>query len=332
MERDVIVVGAGVAGLACARLLARAGLSVVVVERSQGVGGRCATRRIFEGQPVDHGVAFLHGSDASFVAAVDEVDAPKLEGWPFRVEGRGVPCQPDTYTARDRRVAFADGISAFPKHLARGLEVQKGAAVAELEPGRVTLADGTSLRAPRIVLTQPVEQLEALLPDVPELRAARTLFGWLATVPCLTVIAAYAPSVAAPRFDVLYPDDGPLQVVLHDSSKRAAPAHRVLVLQAGARASEEWLELPPERWQALLLEAAAAKLGGWAATPEWAATHRWRHARFPTGAGLGGPLLVPLSEGRSLGVAGEALGPLGGVQGAFVSGEQLARRILGEAR
>jgi phytoene dehydrogenase-like protein len=49
-----VIVGAGIAGLACARELASCGREAVVLERSRGVGGRCATRRV-NGQPVDHG-------------------------------------------------------------------------------------------------------------------------------------------------------------------------------------------------------------------------------------------------------------------------------------
>ena len=53
-EADVVVVGAGVAGLQCARRLRDAGLQVVVLDKARGVGGRVATRRV-DGQPVDHG-------------------------------------------------------------------------------------------------------------------------------------------------------------------------------------------------------------------------------------------------------------------------------------
>ncbi len=306
----------------------RGGLRVVVLERSSGVGGRCATRRILEGQPVDHGVGFLHGSEPAFLAAIDETDTPKIEGWPFHVEGRGVPCQPDTYTARDRRVAFVDGVSSFPKHLARGLEVRKGVAVTRLEGDRVVLEDGQFLTAPHVVITLPVEQIEKLLPDLPELGAARALLSWLGMVPCLAVLAAYAHEGAPPRFDVLYPDEGPLQVILHDSSKRVRPTHRVLVLQASAGASRDWLTLAPDEWRARLLEEAGRCLGAWASAPHWAVAHRWRYARFPSGAGLGSPLVVRRPQGGSISLAGEAFGPHGGVQGAFLSGEHAARRLL----
>lgn len=42
-DADVLVVGAGLAGLACARTLERAGLSVIVVEAADEVGGRMRT-------------------------------------------------------------------------------------------------------------------------------------------------------------------------------------------------------------------------------------------------------------------------------------------------
>ncbi|MEW2303197.1 NAD(P)/FAD-dependent oxidoreductase [Streptomyces sp. NPDC006655] len=51
---DVVVVGAGVAGLACARDLAAAGLGVAVLEAGDGVGGRMRTDRL-DGFTVDRG-------------------------------------------------------------------------------------------------------------------------------------------------------------------------------------------------------------------------------------------------------------------------------------
>lgn len=52
----VVVVGAGIAGLMCARELAATGVDVVVVDKGRGVGGRMATRR-FGGAVFDHGAS-----------------------------------------------------------------------------------------------------------------------------------------------------------------------------------------------------------------------------------------------------------------------------------
>lgn len=55
---NVAVIGAGMAGLVCAQQLAMAGYTVVVVEKSRGLGGRVATRRL-HGTCADHGLRYL---------------------------------------------------------------------------------------------------------------------------------------------------------------------------------------------------------------------------------------------------------------------------------
>lgn len=57
-DRDVIVVGAGLAGLACARVLARAGVPFLILEASDGAGGRVRTD-IADGFRFDRGFQVL---------------------------------------------------------------------------------------------------------------------------------------------------------------------------------------------------------------------------------------------------------------------------------
>jgi monoamine oxidase len=61
---DVLVIGAGVAGLTAARELTRRGLSVTVVEARDRTGGRVHTIRDFSGHPVEGGAEFVHTVDA----------------------------------------------------------------------------------------------------------------------------------------------------------------------------------------------------------------------------------------------------------------------------
>jgi len=80
VQVDVLVVGAGAAGLAAAAELTRAGRSVLIVEARDRIGGRCHTRRL-PGipAPVELGAEFIHGRpEATFalmqkagIAAVD---------------------------------------------------------------------------------------------------------------------------------------------------------------------------------------------------------------------------------------------------------------------
>ncbi len=62
---DVVVMGAGMAGLTAARELSRTGLSVAVVEARDRVGGRVHSVRDFCGKPVEGGAEFVHGVGAA---------------------------------------------------------------------------------------------------------------------------------------------------------------------------------------------------------------------------------------------------------------------------
>jgi renalase len=352
-----IVVGAGVAGLACARALADAGRQVAVLERARGVGGRCVTRRI-EGQRVDFGVLFYHGHDPGFLAALDAVGgggATALAGWPRVVQGAGRPCQPEAFAPGERRLAFAEGSAAFPKHLARGLDVRAGVRVISfaIEGGavRLELEGGASEAAATVVLALAAEQVLALLhasaAAAPALDTARALLEMVRSQPCLAVVAGYPlgareagpgfgaaggpieTGVPAPGWDICYPEASRvLQLLAHDSAKRPSPAYRAMVYQAQPRWSRE--HFADEHWPEAMIAEAARLLGPWAAEPSFRHAHRWRHARTDLGAELAAPLFFELPGGARLGIAGELFSPGGGVEAAWLSGGRLARRILAE--
>ena len=74
---DVVVVGAGVAGLSAARALLDAGLSIAVVEAADRTGGRCVTDATIFDQPFDLGGSWLHSAAIDPLARLAEraVDA-----------------------------------------------------------------------------------------------------------------------------------------------------------------------------------------------------------------------------------------------------------------
>ena len=65
---DVAIVGAGAAGLAAARTAVDAGLTVLVLEAKDRVGGRTWTREILPGMPIDMGARWLHSADENPLA------------------------------------------------------------------------------------------------------------------------------------------------------------------------------------------------------------------------------------------------------------------------
>jgi monoamine oxidase len=64
MDADVLVIGAGAAGLAAARALADARRQTIVLEARDRIGGRVWTDRAFASIPVERGAEFIHGERA----------------------------------------------------------------------------------------------------------------------------------------------------------------------------------------------------------------------------------------------------------------------------
>jgi monoamine oxidase len=73
---DVVIIGAGVAGLTAARLLADAGLRVLVLEARDRVGGRIWTIHVPNGAPVELGAEFIRGRPP---AIFDLIRSAKLD-------------------------------------------------------------------------------------------------------------------------------------------------------------------------------------------------------------------------------------------------------------
>jgi len=69
-DADVIVVGAGIAGLAAARSLVDQGLKVIVVEARDRIGGRIWTNRAWPKLALDLGASWIHGVSGNPVAAL----------------------------------------------------------------------------------------------------------------------------------------------------------------------------------------------------------------------------------------------------------------------
>lgn len=170
---DAIVIGAGISGLAAATELAKAGCRTIVLEKSRGIGGRMATRRL--GAAVcDHGAQFFTVRTRAFGATVTEAEAagavrPWCDGF-SRVEAPGGALEP----AGDGHARWCGtrGMTDLPKRLAAGLpaglvEVRSGvraAAVAIADGGVMVMLEVKEGEAPvtlvarGLVLSCPVPQ------------------------------------------------------------------------------------------------------------------------------------------------------------------------------
>ena len=128
----IAVVGAGMAGLACANELVRADAKVTVFERSRGLGGRLATRR--QGDlAFDHGAQFITARSRPFLHYAEiAARAGGLAAWQPRI----------MEDARIWEAPIGDwwvgtpGMSALVRPLARNLDIRGGVTVQEMHPGQ----------------------------------------------------------------------------------------------------------------------------------------------------------------------------------------------------
>ena len=129
---DVVIVGAGAAGLAALRRLAAAGLSAVALEARTRVGGRAHTIRLQPDLPVDCGCGWLHSADVN--PLVDPIARAGFTidrtppAWERQSGNQGFPPQ-------DQR-AFAEAYDAFEQRLEAAARTGVDRPASEfLEPG-----------------------------------------------------------------------------------------------------------------------------------------------------------------------------------------------------
>jgi renalase len=121
--RRVAVVGAGIAGLTCARTLTDHGFAVTVFDKGRGPGGRTATRRVNPDLAFDHGAQYFTARDPNFVRSVGVwLERGVVAEWGGRIVKLQGGAAADT-TPQPRYVGVP-GMSAVAAHLAAGLAVQ----------------------------------------------------------------------------------------------------------------------------------------------------------------------------------------------------------------
>ena len=328
--RDVLVIGAGIAGLAAARALHRQGADVVVLEKSRGYGGRVASRTV-QGARIDHGAQFVTAREPRFRAQVDAW----LEDGTLRHWTTGIPTWTRDGGWREPssdahpRYASPGGMNALGKALAADLDVNREVLIAGVRADAggwlAETSSGRSWRARQLILSPPLPQTLALLRAVDIPSAQRTRLASVGYAPCHAVVAGFEGVTPPAWAAVRLPEDPDLALIAHDTSKRDASAAPVTVVLHGTPAfTRRTFEWPADEVVAALL-AAATPLLPWATTPAWTHHHRWRYAR-PERTLDGAALEV--CDG--LLVCGDAFGG-GRVEGAYLSGLAAAQRIADAA-
>jgi predicted NAD/FAD-dependent oxidoreductase len=321
----VAVIGAGISGAACARVLYRHGVRVRVFDKGRGPGGRACTRRV-SGFEFDHGAQYFTASDPVFERAVDDWRRRGLVApWPTAVHRvrRG---QHTSLGDQPRRFVAVPRMSALATALVEGLEVRQEVRVARTlqraHGWECTSATDEPLGPyDAVVIATPAPQAVPLLRDAPAL-AARA--AQVTMTPNWTLLLAFERPLPV-AFDAAFAEESPLSWMARNSSKPGRPpAPETWVVHASAGWSADHLELEPAGATTLLLEAFHEALGGEAPRPQWQTVHRWRYARAADNGSGPNSLYDPESR---VGVCGDWLATAR-VEGAFLSGAGLAEHML----
>ncbi len=306
MTKRVAIIGAGMAGLAAARLLREAGASCTVFDKSRGLGGRMATRRTGDFS-FDHGAQYFTARGPRFRALVEDWSAA----------GHAAPWYDDEI------FVGAPGMTAPARAMAAGLETVMGFEVKSLSRN----AQGWSVHAGEetyegftaVIVATPAPQTEPLLESgglsFPELASARY-------APCLALMLAF-DGEAAFQGESLRRESGPIAWIARNSSKPGRPeGQETFVVHASPDWSRTHIDETPETILEKLAPFALDLISA-PSTPIFATAHRWRFALVEQALGV--PCLWDAQAG--VGACGDyCLGPR--VEAAFDSGEAMARAVL----
>jgi hypothetical protein len=321
----IAVIGAGVAGLVCARTLSDCGYSATVFDKGRRPGGRVATRRA-PGIAFDHGAQYFTAEDDGFrawtnIARQTGVIAP-WDGNIVSLSNGTV----ETATDNRRRWLGVPGMSAVAQYLSAGLDIRCGHGIAEVVregAGWRLVSEDRSIvaNADLVVVAVPAPQAISLLTcsHVLASRAAAPIFA-----PCWAVMLGFDKQLPLP-FDGAFIDDSPLSWISRNRSKPGRTDREAWVLHASPTWSREHLEADHQTVSEELQRAFWLAAGHKTPQPAYGAVHRWRYGRVETPVGEA----CLFDPDLRIGACGDwCLG--GKIEAAFASGRAMADRIVAD--
>ena len=313
-----IVVGAGVAGMVAARLHEDHGVRVITLEKSRGLGGRLATRRI-EDATFDHGGQYFTVCDPRFGQLVENWQAAGVVRHWRRGAIEGKPEPAWLYGSK--------GMTGIAKHLAKDLDVRRGKGVCKLwltkNRWKVKTHEGVELTTQAVILTPPVPQSLALLDgsNVTLHQQERGKLEKLRYKECISAICLLEGPSRVPWPGGLQLDGEPIQWVADNHLKGISRKEGAVTIHAGHEFSRQHWDMDTKETGQELIEAARYWLGSKVRTFQ---VHRWRYSRpvdqFPA-------ICLSVDSPLPLILAGDAFGGPR-VEGAALSGFAAARQLL----
>lgn len=291
------------AGLTCAQQLQTLNYRVLVVDKSRGLGGRVATRRLGN-MVANHGLPYLTPQGQHTQSLIDQLLAaqivqPATNGfhqWDSETRQLVEPVEP-WRSPSDRHYIALDGMTAIAKWMAQGLNIWRNWRVATIErlteTWKLTTDTPstdypTAVEAKAIVVAIPAPQALALLQPLVAVGLPTSVVNALQAVtyaPRLTAIATYSgerqqqlEQKPLPWQYVSFDPKSSLSWVIWDSSHRPSSPYPVFVVHSSPEFAQTHFEANDLLSVGQQLLRSAADLQPWLAQPQTLQVHRWRYA------------------------------------------------------
>lgn len=313
---DVLIIGAGISGLLAAENLTGRGLKITVLEKSRGVGGRMAVRRIGEGV-FDHGVQFITTRNAAL--------SERMTAWLMNGEA-GIWCYGFRQNDGHPHYCGSRGMTTIPKRIAQSMDIrfQEHAADIALQDGhwQVTTQAGARYDAPFLLITCPLPQAVDLLESsaVPLSTQHRQRLQSVSYDPCLTLLALLDAPSRIPQPGGLFVQHEPLHFIADNQKKGVSPVPCVTI-HATPQFSLDHYQDEDDSIAASLLQAVDEWLP---APPQQVQIKRWRYCQ-PVACFE--ERFLSLHEDPPLLLAGDAF-QQPGIEGAALSGLAASNQLL----
>jgi len=252
VNTDVLVIGAGIAGLMAASTLQSKGINVVVVDKGKSVGGRLATRRIGDGV-ADHGAQFFTVRTPEFQKYVDQWLEEKIVyvwsyGW-----SDGSLKAPSPEEGHPRFATYG-GMNQLAKHIAKGvhrisLETKIVTATRDDDGWVYQDEDGNIFTSKALIMTPPVPQALEILDDGATTleEADKTALEKITYDPSLTAMFLVDGRVTLPLPGAVQRKNANIAWVADNKVKGVSPDATVVTVQANGQYSVQMWNAPDER-------------------------------------------------------------------------------------
>ncbi len=309
LVKPVLIVGAGITGISCARVLQQNHVPFRVVNKGKKIGGRVASRVVrdsgtqFDGRVFDTGASYFTVSDSTFRAEVETMKELGIvsewtDSFHFADSSGilGVKVGPMRYRA-------PAGIRSVVEFLATGIDVTEGE------------IDSLQNLEERIALCMPIPQAQRIYSKASSINPCT----W---EPVISVSMLFDQKYWHDFDGIFINNDFELTWIANDGTRRGdgAPA---LVAHVHPVLSSHHLTDP----QAVIPFAVSAvqRILGFSALPTWAAAQRWTYAKPVEGSTAPDPLFY-LGE---VGLAGDSFSDRPRVEAGWISGAALGNALMG---